>query len=222
MKPLSLAAIGALAFGIVLAPAVAGAAPTGPGASGWHLGYYTPSGRALSMAQTAPAAGGDATFAFTNQPDAALLIATQGSSTLLGNDLGATISATFTVSGATGSFMAYPDQCYPGGAAPNVRLFFETSNAGGFANTHYWWADDASYTLANGRATLTATISPSSAWSDLNGQSSASNASTFAGAASDVTAIGLSFGGYCHYESGVGTSDGSGTFTLSSYTVTAP
>jgi hypothetical protein len=34
-----------------------------------------------------------------------------------------------------------------------------------------------------------------------------------------VTAIGLSFGGGCFFENGVGTTDGSGTFTLNSYTV---
>ena len=222
MKRRTLMAIGALTLGTVLAPTVAGAAPAGPGAPGWHVGYYTPSGRALSMSEAAPTAGGGAMFPFTNQPNTALLIATQGSSSLLGNDLGETIHATFTISGVTGSFMAYPDQCYPNGAAPNVRLFFETSNAGGYANTHYWWADVASSPLANGSETLTATISPTSPWSDLNGKASGDNSSAFADAASNVTAIGLSFGGYCHYESGVGTSNGSGTFTLTSYTVAAP
>nr|MDA8080870.1 hypothetical protein [Actinomycetota bacterium] len=100
---------------VLLTPAVAEAAPNGPGASGWKLGYYNPSGMALSMAQVAPIADGVAAFNFTNQPDTALLLNTKGNSPLLGNDLNKTVSATFTISGATGDFTAYPDQCYPSG-----------------------------------------------------------------------------------------------------------
>jgi hypothetical protein len=39
----------------------------------------------------------------------------------------------------------------------------------------------------------------------------------FMDAASNVTMIGLSFGGGCFFENGVGTIDGSGTFTLDSF-----
>jgi hypothetical protein len=35
-----------------------------------------------------------------------------------------------------------------------------------------------------------------------------------------VTSIGLSFGGGFSFENGVGTTDGSGTFTLNSYALT--
>ena len=102
-----------------------------------------------------------------------------------------------------------------------MRLFFETSNAGGFAYSHYWWADDASYTLANGTVTISAVVDPTAAnWSDWGGELSGANTASFTAAASNVTGVGLSFGGYCHFESGVGTADGSGAFTLSSFTVT--
>ena len=225
MKRMTAFAASVALLGVMIAPTVATAASDGAGASGWHVGSYNSSGRALSMSQAAPSAGGVAQFNFTSQPNTALLIATQGSSTLLGNDVGKTVTATFTISGATGAFSAYPDQCYPdypgnGVAPPNVRLFFETSNAGGFAISNYGWADDASVTLANGTMILTARVDPSAAnWSDWGGKLSGSNTSTFNAAAGNVTGVGLSFGGYCHYESGVGTSDGSGTFTLSSFRV---
>lgn len=42
---------------------------------------------------------------------------------------------------------------------------------------------------------------------------------TGAQAASNVTEIGISFGGGCFFENGVGTTDGSGMFTLTSFTV---
>ena len=42
---------------------------------------------------------------------------------------------------------------------------------------------------------------------------------SFNAAASIITAVGLSFGGGCFFENGVGTTDGSGTFTLTSFTV---
>ncbi len=206
---------------VLLTPAVAEAAPNGPGASGWKLGYYNPSGMALSMAQVAPIADGVAAFNFTNQPDTALLLNTKGNSPLVGNDLNKTVSATFTISGATGGFTAYPDQCYPSGTAPNVRLFFETKySAGGFAYSDYWWADDAFSTLQNGTFTITAVVNPTTAhWSDWGGELSAAHATTFTSAASNVTGIGLSFGGYCHYESGVGTTNGTGALSLRSFSV---
>jgi len=42
-------------------------------------------------------------------------------------------------------------------------------------------------------------------------------AAGFQAAVKNVTTIGLSFGGGCFFENGVGTSDGSGTFTLDTF-----
>ena len=63
-------------------------------------------------------------------------------------------------------------------------------------------------------------------WSDFFGHvGTDSNSDGFAGAPGfadaigNVTAIGLSFGGGCFFENSVGTTDGSGTFTLNSFTV---
>ena len=217
MKRISTLAAFIVFAALLLTPAVAEAAPNGPGASGWKLGYYNASGRALSMAQVAPVAGGLATFNFTNQPDTALLLNTQGNSPLLGNDVGKTVSATFTISGVTKSFMYY-GAC--GSTPASTRLFFETSySVGGFAYSDYWWADDAYSTLANGTFTITAVVSPAGVWSDWGGEPSATNVTTFTSAASNVTGIGLSFGGGCFFENGVGTTNGKGALSLTSFSV---
>jgi hypothetical protein len=186
----------------------------------WKLGYYTPSGRALSLSSATGPAPALATVNFTNQNNTALLITDQGANKagLLGNDAERTITANFTIAGATGAFTYFgePDGS---GAPATVRLFFQTGG-GGFAYTNYWWADAAFTPLANGAFTLTAQIDPTQPWSDWNGQPSSGNATAFTAAASDVTSIGLSFGGGFFFENGVGTTDGSGALTLNGYTLT--
>jgi hypothetical protein len=102
-----------------------------------------------------------------------------------------------------------------------VRLFFESIPPGTkFAFTNYWWADVSPGTaiLANGDFTLTATVDATQAWSDWNGQPSSGNVDAFNAAAGNVTAVALSFGGGCFFENGVGTTDGSGTLTLTAFT----
>ena len=195
--------------------------PALAGGSGWHLGYYTPSGRALSFASTSTG-GGVASFDFTNQPNTALLVTDQGSSPLLGNDTAKTITATFHITGATGAFTYFGEGTAdnPCGTPANTRLFFQTSNAGGFDETHYWWSNPESQLLADGQWQLTATVEPAE-WSDFYGHFGSDPLYTtgFLAAASNVTSIGLSFGGGCFFENGVGTTDGSGSFTLDSFTV---
>jgi len=66
---------------------------------------------------------------------------------------------------------------------------------------------------------VTARIDPTQPWRDRNGQPSSGNATAFAAAASDVTSIGLSFGGGFFFENGVGTTDESGALTLDGYTL---
>jgi hypothetical protein len=141
-------------------------------------------------------------------------------STLLGDLSGSTLTAAFTVSGVTGNF-TYGGQPLWGGTTGNVRLYFESIPPGTkFAYSNNWWADvsPASAVLANGDFTLTATVDATQAWSDWNGQPSSANTEAFKAAATSATAVGLSFGGGCFFENGVGTTDGSGTFTLSTFT----
>lgn len=211
-----------LALLAALTLAVTSALAAGGGASGWHIGYYTPSAvGTLSFAQASNPPSGVASLNFTDQANTALLVTDQKAKfgSLLGDLTGKTITATFTISGATGAFTYYGEgtPSNPCATPANVRLFFETSNAGGFDYTHYWWSNPASAVLGNGTVTVTATVEPAE-WSDWNGQVGTVVLDGFAAAASNVTDIGLSFGGGCFFENGVGTTDGSGTFTLDSYT----
>ena len=204
----------AAAVAVTAGPALGGKA------SGWHIGYYTPSGRTLSSAE-APTGNGIASLNFTNQPNTALLITSQKAQfgNLLGNLTGKTITMTVTTGGAIGPFTYYGEgtPSNPCGTPASARFYFDTSNAGGFDYTHYWWSNPASVTLSNGTMTITATVEPSE-WSDWNGQAGTAVPAGFAAAASNVTDFGLSFGGGCFFENGVGTTDGSGSFTINGYT----
>jgi hypothetical protein len=203
-------------------PAVAA---SGGGASGWHVGYYTPSGRALSFAEASPLSGGVASLDFTSQPDTALLITQHGSDkgSLLGDLTLRTVSATFQVTGLNtgGSFTYYgqPDGC---GSPASVRFFFETSNAGGFDETHYWWSNPVSAPLSSLSSPTPLSVQLTGAnWSDFYGHfgNDPAYAAGFGAAVANVTAIGLSFGGGCFFENGVGTTDGSGSLNLLSFSV---
>lgn len=195
-------------------------APALAGGSGWHVGSLTPSARTLSLSSADRTPDGLATFEFTNQPNTNLLVTDQGSSPLLGDDRGKTVTAKFDISGATGGAFFYDTTNNPCGTPANTRLFFQTSNAGGFDETHFWWSNPSSAVLANGTFTVTATVTGAQ-WSDFFGHfgNNPAFAAGFDAAASNVTSIGLSFGGGCFFENGVGTADGSGAFTLVSYSV---
>jgi len=208
-------------FVLVLA-ALVSSSPVLAGGSDWKVGYYTPSGRALSMASADLPSSGLATFDFTAQDNTALLVTDHGSSSLLGDDTSKTITATFDISGATDAFTYFGEgtPINPCGTPANARLFFQTSNAGGFDETHYWWSNPASAPLADGTSTVTATVNGAE-WSDFYGHfgNDPAYSAGFNAAASNVTTIGLSFGGGCFFENGVGTADGSGTLTLTSFSV---
>jgi hypothetical protein len=168
---------------------------------------------------SAQGSGGLAAFDFA-APDKTRLLFNSKDSSFLGNLSGTTMTATFTVSGVTGTF-TYGGEPSCGGTTGNVRLFFESIPPGTkFAFTNYWWADasPASAVLANGDFTLTVTVDATQAWSDWNGQPSSTNVDAFNAAAGNVTAVGLSFGGGCFFENGVGTTDGTGTLTLRAFT----
>ena len=221
--------VAALAVAVTIA-SVSGrawAASSGPAASYWHIGYYTPSGRALSLASAPAASGSVASLNFTNQDNTALLVTDNAGQfpTLLGNLTGKSVSATFTISGLNGgeNFTYYGEgtsgnSCQPG--VTTVRYFFETSSAGGFSYTDYWWSNPVHANLsANGSVNLSPVSFDGANWSDWNGLSGTTESAGFNAAVSHVTMIGLSFGGGCFFENGVGTSDGSGTFTLNTFTV---
>jgi hypothetical protein len=200
MKRLVPTAIGALAMALILTASAASAA-----SSTWKLA----SG---SVSKTGP---GLATFGFV-VPDSARLLSLSVSK--YGSPLGGTtMTASYTVAGVTGTF-TYGGEPSCGGTTGNVRLYFESITPGSkFAYTNYWWSDVAVSALANGSVTLTSLVDANSGWSDWNGQPSSSNVAAFQTAAGAVTAVGLSFGGGCFAENGVGTTDGSGSFTLNAF-----
>jgi hypothetical protein len=212
-------------IGGVLIAVVMGSCPALASASDWKVGYYTPSPHStLSFASADALDNGVAAFNFTNQDNTALLATDHGASkgTLLGDLRGQSITVTFEISGATGGAFTYFGEGTPSnpcGTPANVRIYFQTSNAGGFDFTHFWWSDTAFALLGNGTFSLTANVSPAG-WSDWNGKQATDNVDAFSDAASNVTLIGLSYGGGCFFENGVGTADGSGTFNLDSFTVT--
>jgi hypothetical protein len=141
--------------------------------------------------------------------------------TLLGDLTGKNVSASYAITGATGAFTYYGQgtASNPCGTPANVRLYFETNN-NELGESQYWWSNPESDLLANGTNSLSANVNPAN-WSDRDGHLAtfdAAHTAAFAAAASDVQQIGLSFGGGCFFANGVGTSNGSGTFTLTDFT----
>jgi hypothetical protein len=197
---LLLAAVGAIGFGGVGAFAASG---------NWQL---------ASGSVKATSDGPSIDFSV---PDKTRLLFNSKDGDLLGGQSATTMTATFTVLGVSDSAaFTFSGTC--GSTPATVRLAFESIPPGTkFAYTNYWWADasTASYVLANGTVTITATVDPTlGQWSDWNGQASADYTDAFTAAAGNMTAVGLSFGGGCFFENGVGTTDGSGTLTLTSFT----
>jgi hypothetical protein len=221
--------IGAVAALVALA-ACSGGAGSGtsavPGTRG-ELSKVVVNWQSLDSQTVQPSGANLAAFGFAVKTNSRLLV-TQNDPTknpYLGNHAGQTISATVHVDGvnpgATFTYSGEGTTSNPCGTPASVRLFF-TSTGGPFAYTQYWWSDvppgsaqlDA---LMAAPQNLTATLDPATPWSDWNGQPSAAHAAEFTAAASNITSIGLSFGGGCFFENGVGTSDGSGVFTLQSF-----
>jgi len=153
-------------------------------------------------------------------PDKTRLLFNSKDPSLLGDNTGTTMTATFTVQDVSSS-AAFTSSGTCGSTPATVRLSFESIPPGTkFAFTNYWWADasTASYVLTNGTVTITAVVDPTAEpWSDWNGQPSATNVDAFNAAAGNMTEVGLSFGGGCFFENGVGTTDGSGSFTLTNF-----
>ena len=208
MRRILIAAIASLVLLVGAMPSAADAA-----ASGWKIYSYNPSGRALSSKQAPSGIASMAQFDFLPTPDDALLaMKATGPDTSI---LGKTITATFFIDGA-GTFTYYGAPT--AGLPANVRLYFNTAN-GPFAYTKYWWSNPASAVLtAPGTGKVTATVDPAQ-WSDWNGHVGTDDVAAFADAASNPNLIGLSFGGGCFSENGVGVSGGSATFRLISYTI---
>jgi hypothetical protein len=214
MRRIVIAVFASLALLVGAIPNSANAA-----ANGWKIYSYNASGRALSS-KTAPAGTGSiAEFDVLPTPDDALL-AMKASGSPDSSILGKTITATFAIEGA-GAFTYFGEGTSenPCVNAANTRLYFNTAN-GPFAYTKYWWSNlSSAYLSAPGVGTVTANVTPAM-WSDWNGKlgTDDDNAAAFNDAASNPDLIGLSFGGGCFFENGVGIDD-SATFKLLTFTI---
>jgi hypothetical protein len=178
----------------------------------WKLGSYTAKG-GFSFKK---AKSGN--FKFPVAPNPALDLTNKG--TLVGDQLGKTITATFTINDPANTF-TYGGEPDGSGGVANTRLYFDSASIVGtqIVSTNYWWSDADFQNLSNGTFTVTAVIDPTMSWSAYNGEPSSSNTAAFDAAASNIKDIGLSFGGGFFFANGVGTPDGKGTFTLTSFTV---
>jgi hypothetical protein len=136
---------------------------------------------------------------------------TTNSSELLGNLRGATITATLQIVETNSPVWWFGNDCGSGVRYPNVRLFFTTVTEPyplDYANAHeleFWWAREAYAQVQQGTITLTAHLDPSK-WGDSQGHSGETEPyrTGFLSAASRVAQIGLSFGGGCFFDTGVG------------------
>ncbi|MBU6424126.1 MAG: hypothetical protein KGJ98_12780 [Chloroflexota bacterium] len=204
------------------APAAAQGQPVAPG---WKIYPYAPSGMALSSRTASASADAIAQFTFLATPGDALF-ATQRPLGPHGSILGKTISATFRIDAAAGTTFAYWGEGTPAnpcGTPATARFYFNTNGKFGFGTDNdwyskYWWSNPASVILAPGEFTLSAPVAVGP-WSNWDGKMSADRVAGFTAAASDPDFVGLSFGGGCFFENGVGTPTGSATFVLESWTI---
>lgn len=193
-------------------------------AANWKVYNYNLSNRAYAS-RVATTFNTGIGFDFLSKPDTALFLTKQDKS-LLGDLTGKTITATFTMNRSAGAAFTYygaPDAC---GTPASVRLFFEGNTNGPFTYdtagfSKYWWSNPDSATLASvfgDTVTLTVPVDTAN-WSNWGGQLASAVPTYFAAAVSDVSMIGLSFGGGCFFANGVGMSAGSASFVLTDYTV---
>ncbi|HMH02380.1 MAG TPA: hypothetical protein VK555_13255 [Terriglobales bacterium] len=169
-------------------------------------------------------------FDFLYTPDTALLGTSHPSyrNDLIGDMSGKTVSARVGVSVTSGNpVFTYYGQPSCGDVPANVRLYFETNTSGKFEETDYWWSNPMSYSLESLKSSdqnLVAVFSDPTEWSDYNGHFGSDPAYTaaFAAAVKDVQFVGLSFGGGCFFENGVGIQPGTGSayFRLMDFTAT--
>jgi hypothetical protein len=109
---------------------------------------------------------------------------------------------------------------------PFVRLEFQTTTAGAWVPTDYWWSNPGCWYLQeladNGGIEITLSVHMDPAlWSDLNGVfgNDPTCLSEWASALMNAKQIGLSFGGGYRFANGVELSSGTATFELLSYVI---
>lgn len=197
---------------LVAAVPLAASADSAP----WHVYNLAASGRTLASPQAAGQNGDDATFDFLGTPTTSYLLNHQ----LAGDLTGRTITATYSVDGSGTLFYDTTGNIT---GSPMVRIFFETSTPGSFAETDFWWSHAGSSVVAVGdnKVKITASIGNPADWSDFFGHfgSDSTYSDAFNAATANATYVGLSFGGGFFFANGVGVSGGPATFHLVSFEI---
>lgn len=143
--------------------------------------------------------------------------------------VGRTVSATFWIDASNPVYVGHN----AGGCVnpANFRLYF-TSTTGVYKVSsadrypeRYWWSQAGACYIEQvddgALVTITATVTPET-WSHALGQPGSALPSQFNAAATNAKQLGLSFGGGCFYDTGIGMASGSATLHLVSLTVNTP
>jgi len=196
------------------------------GAPKWKVYDYNRSGQELRSRVPYSISSGGIEFPLLFTPDTALLVTSHPSynGSLLGDLTGKTVFAEIAVNVTSGTqFTFYGTTAC--GTDTYVRFFFQTS--GKFAETNYWWSNPVHVSFPDLVNLIHMTSGPvtfeGSQWTDYYGHRGNDPAYSggFAAAVKDVQMIGLSFGGGCFFENGVGIvpGTGSGYFQLLRFSV---
>jgi hypothetical protein len=139
-----------------------------------------------------------------------------------GKDLTAEVGVTVTSGNPVFTYFGDPGDC--GHIPSNVRFYFQTRPSGPFNPSDYWWSNPVALSLdslRNTTMTMSNMVQPE-LWSNYYGMFGTADPIGFDHAASNVTAIGISFGGGCFFENGVGIVPGTGSayFRLHDFSAT--
>lgn len=206
----------------------------------WKVYDYNASGQALRVRQpffVNMASDGGIAFNFLYTPDTALFMTGHPSyrGDLLGDMRDKTVAARIGITVTSGqqqpvyTYFGDPGEC--GHIPSNVRFFFQTRPSGPFNPSDYWWSNPVNQELQslqattnpNGSMEISNTFKPEF-WSNYYGMFGTMDPVGWDHAASNVVAIGLSFGGGCFFENGVGIVPGTGSayFRLMDYSADPP
>ena len=205
------------------------------GNSNWKVYDYNPSDQALRVRQPfyIHQPDGGIAFNFLYEPDTALFMTGHPSyrGDLLGDMRGKTVTARIGITITSGNpvytYFGDPGEC--GHIPSNTRIYFQTRPSGPFNPSDYWWSTtgqeleslQTATSSTNSTLPLSNSFEPQN-WTNYYGMSGLADPAGWEHAASNVTAIGLSFGGGCFYENGVGIvpPTGSAYFRLMDYSAT--
>jgi hypothetical protein len=222
------------AFVLTLVPTYAAVAETFESPQGnfnWKVYDYNPSDQALRVRQPffVNEPDGGIAFNFLYEPDTALFMTGHPSyrgdllGDMRGKDVTARIGITVTSGAPVYTYYGEGTPDNPCGEPANVRFYFQTRTNGPFNPSDYWWSNPVHSLLQplnDNTVEITNSFEPG-LWTNYFGQPDPVG---FEIAASNVVAIGLSFGGGCFFENGVGIVPGTGSayFRLMDYSATPP